>query len=281
MTEAVYLVGGILAGGLLGWFLAWRLRGGRVHADLSALLGAVRAGQVKNLGQVGPGEPGPVRDLRESLAKGWVPRGLERDQATREALKRLAGYLRHRVEAPLLEGLDGNEAALRSGAEAALDAVEDLEFFLEDPPVVPVLENRNLVDLVGEVTREFSGQFTIYVKVDGPQAPLRVNVDPEPLKDAIFLILHNAGEFGGGGPVHMTLCKEEDRVRIIIRDQGPGFTPEALLRAMDPFYTTSPGGLGLGLPYSRMAVKAQGGEVILRNPEGGGAEVQIILPQRG
>jgi len=281
MTEAVYLVGGILAGGLLGWFLAWRLRGGRIHADLSALLDAVRAGRVKNLGQAGPGEPGPVRDLRESLAKGWVPRGLERDQATREALKRLAGYLRHRVEAPLLEGLDGNEAALRSGAEAALDAVEDLEFFLEDPPVVPVLENRNLVDLVGEVTREFSGQFTIYVKVDGPQAPLRVNVDPEPLKDAIFLILHNAGEFGGGGPVHMTLCKEDDRVRIIIRDQGSGFTPEALLRAMDPFYTTSPGGLGLGLPYARMAVKAQGGEVVLRNPEGGGAEVQIILPQRG
>ncbi|MGW8266019.1 MAG: sensor histidine kinase [Longimicrobiales bacterium] len=281
MTEAFYLVGGVLAGGLLGWMLAWRLRGGRIHGDLSGLLGAVQAGRVQGLDQVSPGEPDLVRELRETLAKGWVPRGLERDEATREALKRLAAYLRHRVEAPLLEGLDGNEAALRSAADEALDAVEDLEFFLEDPPIVPVLESRNLVDLVGEVTREFAGQFTIYVKVDGPQAPLRVNVDPEPLKDAIFLLLHNAGEFGGGAPVHMTLCKEEDRVRIVIRDQGPGFTPDALLKAMDPFYTTSPGGLGLGLPYARMAIKAQGGEVVLRNAEGGGGEVQIVLPQRG
>jgi len=281
MTEAVYLFGGIVAGGFLGWVVAWRVRGGRVHDDLSDLLGAIRGGRVQDLDQAGTGEPEAVRELRESLATRWVPRGFEREEATREALKRLAGYLRHRVEAPLLEGLDGNEAALRKGADEALDAVEDLEFFLEDAPVVPVLESRNLVDLVGEVTGEFAGQFTIYVKVDGPQAPLRVNVDPEPLKDAIFLLLHNAGEFGGGEPVHMTLCKEEDRVRIVIRDQGPGFTPEALLKAMDPFYTTSPGGLGLGLPYARMAVRAQGGEVALKNADGGGAEVQIILPQRG
>jgi signal transduction histidine kinase len=281
MTEAVYLVGGILVGGVLGWVLAWRVRGRRTHAGLAALLAALRSEHPEGVGESKPGEEAPVREIRESLAKRWVPRGLERDEATREALKRLAGYLRHRVEAPLLEGLDGNEAALRRGADAALDAVEDLEFFLEDPPVVPVLESRNLVDLVGEVTREFAGQFTIYVKVDGPQAPLRVNVDPEPLKDAIFLILHNAGEFGGGGPVHMTLCKEEGRVRILIRDHGPGFSPEALRQALDPFYSTSPGGLGLGLPYARMAVKAQGGEVVLRNPEVGGAEVEIVLPQRG
>ena len=279
MTEAVYLFIGILVGGLVGWGLGWWRRGGRVRDDLISLLDAVRAGQFEDVGKGRPGEPEPLPEIRAVLAKRWVPRGWEQDEATRVALKRLAGYLRHRVEMPLLAGLDEGGAGLRSGADAALDAVEDLEFFLEDPPVVPVLETRNVVDLVGEVTREFTGQFTIYVKVDGPQEPLRAQVDPEPLKDALFLILHNAGEFGGGEPVHMTLRKEEARVRIIVRDRGPGFSSEALLHAMDSFYSTSPGGLGLGLPYARMAVKAQGGEVILRNADGGGAEVEIILPQ--
>jgi two-component system C4-dicarboxylate transport sensor histidine kinase DctB len=76
----------------------------------------------------------------------------------------------------------------------------------------------------------------------------------------------------------MVLTKEEGRVRIFVRDRGPGFSADALRQALHPFYSTSPGGLGLGLPYARMAVKAQGGEVILRNREEGGAEVELILP---
>jgi signal transduction histidine kinase len=174
--------------------------------------------------------------------------------------------------------LDEGGEALKNGADAALDAVEDLEFFLEDPPVVPVLEERNLVDLLGEVTQEFHGQFTIYLKVEGSQAPVRVQVDPEPLKDALFLILHNAGEFSDGQPVEMVIKREDADVRIFVRDRGPGFTPDALLEALSPFFSTAPGGLGLGLPYARMAVRAQGGDIRLRNRADGGAEVEMILP---
>jgi signal transduction histidine kinase len=200
---------------------------------------------------------------------------MAREEALRESLQRLADYLRHRVEAPLLVGLDEGDQALRESAEAALDAVEDLEFFLEDPPVVPVLETKNLVDLMGEVTQEFVDKFTIFVKVEGSQEPLRLRVDPEPLKDAIFLLLHNAGEFGGGKPVQVTLRKE-----VLIRDQGPGFSADAILQAMSPFYSTAPGGLGLGLPYAKMAVKAQGGDLLIRNRDEGGAEVEIVLPMK-
>ncbi len=279
MTDVVYVGLGVLGGLLLGWVLGSWWGQKKIRGHLARLQAAIRSGELGTGKAEIPGEPEMVWELRDLLAKRWVPRGLERDEALRESLKRLADYLRHRVEAPLLAGLDQGGESLRDGADAALGAVEDLEFFLDDPPVVPVLETINLVDLVGDVTQEFSGDFTVYVKVEGPQEPLRVQVDPEPLKDAIFLILHNAGEFSGGEAVQMTLRKEADRVRILIRDKGPGFTAEALLKALDPFYTTSPGGLGLGLPYARMAVKAQGGEVVLRNPHDGGAEVEIVLPQ--
>jgi len=278
MNEVVLLGVGALVGGILGWILGARLGMGRVKSELSALLDKVRAGDVSRTATPSSRELPAVQELRALLSNGWVPRSRAREESMREALKRLAEYLRHRVEAPLLAGLDEGGDSLRSGADAALDAVEDLEFFLEDPPVVPVLEERNLVDLMGEVTQEFHGQFTIYLKVEGSQAPLRLQVDPEPLKDAIFLILHNAGEFGGGQPVEMTIAREEKRVRIFVRDRGPGFSPDALVEALNPFFSTAPGGLGLGLPYARMAVKAQGGEVKIRNRTEGGAEVELILP---
>jgi signal transduction histidine kinase len=78
--------------------------------------------------------------------------------------------------------------------------------------------------------------------------------------------------------VQLTLGEEGGRAFLRVQDSGPGFTAEALLKAMDPFYSTSPGGLGLGLPHARRAVNSQGGEVFLRNGERGGAEVEIRLP---
>lgn len=278
MNDVLLLGVGVVVGGSLGWVLGARLGAGRVRRDLSSLLTTLRSGDVSDAGEGASREVPAVRELRSFLSRSWIPRTQAREESMREALKRLAEYLRHRVEAPLLVGLDEGGDSLKTGADAALDAVEDLEFFLEDPPVVPVLEERNLVDLMGEVTQEFHGQFTIYLKVEGSQAPLRLQVDPEPLKDALFLVLHNAGEFGGGQPVDMVIHREDDRVRVFVRDRGPGFSQEALAEALSPFFSTSPGGLGLGLPYAKMAVRAQGGDILIRNRPGGGAEVEILLP---
>jgi signal transduction histidine kinase len=164
------------------------------------------------------------------------------------------------------------------GAEAALDAVEDLEFFLGPPPAGEA-ETRNLMELIHEVTREFASQSSVLLKVSGPQEPVRVRVRAEALMDALFLVLHNAGEFGGGAPVRVSVVRREGMASVLVRDQGPGFTPEAMQRAFEPLYSTSPGGLGLGLPHARQVVRDQGGDIELRNLEGGGAEVEILIPE--
>ena len=182
------------------------------------------------------------------------------------------------MESPLLEGLDGGAEGLRAAADEALGAVEDLEFFLEDPPQAQDPAVQNLTDLVQAVTREFAEQSPVLVKVRSPREPVRVRVDGEAIKDAIFLLLHNGGEFGGGEPLDLTLSSQDGQARLVIKDQGPGFNAESLIKAMDPFYSTSPAGLGLGLPHARRALNAQGGEVFLRNGEGGGAEVEIRIP---
>lgn len=282
MTEALFFGLGILFGFSVAWLLGAKRGARRVQAQLDAqldaLLSRLRTGKPLQGGTGSPGEVPQVGDLREVLARNWVPRGHEVEDPIRKALGRMAIYLRHRIESPLLAGLEAGGRELRTGAEDALDALEDLEFFLEDPPAPREAETRNLVDLVQEVTREFAAQSPVFVKVAAPQEPIPVRVDPEPFKDAVFLILHNAGEFGGGEPVLVSLAREDGKALLALRDRGPGFTAEALIQAMDPFYSTSPGGLGLGLPHARKAVEAQGGEILLRNAEEGGAEVEIRLP---
>jgi signal transduction histidine kinase len=278
MTEALLLGLGILLGATGAWWVGVKRGGRKIQDQLASLAQGLRGGNLPDPTRTSPTELPEIREIRELLSREWVPQGFKREDGTRQALRRMAVYLRHRVEAPLLAGLEGSVRDLRNGADEALDAVEDLEFFLEDPPAPQEPETWNLVDVVQEVMREFANQSTVLVKVRSPQEPVRVRVELEPLKDAIFLILHNAGEFGGGQPVQVTLGAEAGKAHLWIRDQGPGFTAEALLKAMDPFYSTSPGGLGLGLPHARRAVNSQGGELFLRNGEGGGAEVEIQLP---
>ncbi|MFC1660240.1 ATP-binding protein [Gemmatimonadota bacterium] len=281
MTDIVFWILGILVVGVTAWIMGSKGGQRRLLAEVSSLLKDLRAGRSPKSTPTAGRESDPVRELRSVLAQEWVPRGAEREEAMGDALKRIASYLRHRVEVPLLEGLEKGGRSLQGGADAALDAVEDLEFFLEDPAPTGQPESYNLAEIIRGVTREYTSQSDILVKVEAPSEPIRVRVTPEAFKDAVFLILHNAGEFGGGKAVRVSLGREGQNAHLKIQDDGPGFSAEALLEAHDPFYSTSPGGLGLGLPHARKIIKRQGGEIYLRNAEGGGAEVEIVLPEGG
>ena len=97
--------------------------------------------------------------------------------------------------------------------------------------------------------------------------------------DAFYLLLNNAGRFGGGKTVDVVVSEEKGKARVSIRDQGDGFTEEALKRAHDLFYTTTESALGLGIPFARKIVESFGGDIELENrPDGGGAEVTLSLP---
>ncbi len=280
--ETVFLLLGLVVGSVLAWTFGSRRgreRGVReTRAELAVLAQGLMTGNVPDPDRADQGEIPEVREMRKILSREWARRPSEGEDEVLRALRRIATYLRHQVESPLLEGLEEGDGILGKRAEEALVAIEDLEFFLEDPPVSEEPEVQNLTGVVQEVTREFAGRSDLMVKAQFPQVPVRVRVEPEPIKDAIFLVLHNAGEFGGGRPVQVTLGIEGEKASLRVRDSGPGFSAEALLKAMDPFFSTSPAGLGLGLPHARKAVNSQGGEVFIRNPEGGGAEVEIRLP---
>jgi two-component system C4-dicarboxylate transport sensor histidine kinase DctB len=69
-----------------------------------------------------------------------------------------------------------------------------------------------------------------------------------------------------------------DRLRLTIRDNGPGISDEHLKRIFDPFFTTKESGLGLGLSISQHIVESMGGTLMAGNSEQGGALFTLELP---
>jgi C4-dicarboxylate-specific signal transduction histidine kinase len=69
-------------------------------------------------------------------------------------------------------------------------------------------------------------------------------------------------------------------VLVAVRDSGPGLSPASLERLFDPFYTTKPGGMGMGLSICRSIVEAHGGWIWAEANVPRGATFQFILPSQ-
>ena len=72
---------------------------------------------------------------------------------------------------------------------------------------------------------------------------------------------------------------EAGQVVLAVHDSGPGVAPDALLQIFEPFNTTKPDGMGLGLAISRNLMRAQGGDLAYRRSELlGGACFELRCP---
>jgi signal transduction histidine kinase len=69
-----------------------------------------------------------------------------------------------------------------------------------------------------------------------------------------------------------------DGVSVEVRDSGPGMDAETLARIFQPFFTTKPKGMGLGLSISRTIVEAHGGTLSAQSAPGKGSTFRIELP---
>lgn len=272
---------GLVLGGALGWWLGGRSVREAYGGPLLELSRRLRAGEIPwehREGNAAGGSSAPeIQHLQESLQISWVPAERCRQESVDQALERIGGYLRHQVELPLLEGVERGGDQLQIRAGRALDALDDLGFFLTTE-VSHALDRHNVITLLQEVTREWTGEFSSPISLTSGDPVIHARVAPDAFKDALYLVLANAGRYGKGHPVEVKVETEGDEVRIRVGDRGPGFSPDALERGLEPLFTTDSGALGLGLSHARRVFKALEGEVHLRNREGGGGEVEVILP---
>jgi len=70
----------------------------------------------------------------------------------------------------------------------------------------------------------------------------------------------------------------EDEAIVEVSDNGRGISEEDLVRIFNPFFTTRPGGTGLGLPAVRRIARAHGGRVEVSSSLGKGSTFTIRLP---
>ncbi len=92
------------------------------------------------------------------------------------------------------------------------------------------------------------------------------------------LIVNAIQAMPGGGEITAQIKTGESRVELTIQDEGKGFSPEALDRFGEPFFSEREGGMGLGLTLAREVLQAHEGTISAQNAPGGGAAVTISLP---
>ena len=86
----------------------------------------------------------------------------------------------------------------------------------------------------------------------------------------------------GEGPrelqISIDAVPSEGGVRVGVRDTGRGLSPESLSRLFEPFYTTKPEGMGMGLSICRSIIEAHGGRLWAIPCEPQGALFQFTIP---
>ncbi len=118
---------------------------------------------------------------------------------------------------------------------------------------------------------------------DLPEATLWVQAGETRLRQILANLLANALDALGERPqprrIWLRAELEGDGVLLTLRDNGPGFSAEALQRAREPFFTTktSTQGLGLGLAICDTLTRALGGELRMSNHAEGGAQLGLFL----
>jgi two-component system sensor kinase FixL len=78
--------------------------------------------------------------------------------------------------------------------------------------------------------------------------------------------------------ITLTTAARDGQVELSVRDNGPGMADAVAARAFEPFVTTKPDGLGMGLAICRGIAEAHGGSLSATRPPGGGLEVVLSLP---
>jgi C4-dicarboxylate-specific signal transduction histidine kinase len=75
-----------------------------------------------------------------------------------------------------------------------------------------------------------------------------------------------------------TAALPDGQVELVVTDSGPGFTPAQAQQLFEPFYSSKPEGLGMGLAISRSIIEAHGGRVEAESRASGGATFRVTLP---
>src|SRR5262245_11712467 len=217
----------------------------------------------------------------------------------------LTASIAHEVKQPIAATVSNAQAALRwlgrqppdleEVRQALAHIVQDgkragdvvgriRDLIKKAPPREDRFDINGAVREVIELTRGEAAKNGVCVRTELADGLPLIQGDRVQLQQVMLNLIINAVEAMSGvsdGPRQLLIStgtSDTGDVRVAVRDSGPGLTPAALERLFEPFYTTKPGGLGLGLSICRSIIEAHGGRLWASANVPRGAIVQFMLP---
>ncbi len=218
--------------------------------------------------------------LKENLARlGELSAGIAHE--FRNSLATIQGYAR--LIARHAGAEEGEMAsAIAREVQGIGKVVEDfLQFARPAPLNLSEVDLRGILeDLVREMEQPAAPRpFRIALEGEFPDLP----GDESLLKQAFHNLIRNAAQAMNGSGMRVTIrgtLEPEGTLQVEVADDGPGIPPEVLPHIFTPFFTTRPGGTGLGLPLVQRTIISHDGTIEVASQVGQGTRVRIRLPLR-
>jgi two-component system sensor kinase FixL len=169
------------------------------------------------------------------------------------------------------------EEALRAG-----DIIRNLRSLVDKrPPTKVMTDLMPLLLRVVRITVPRARIEEIDLQMDIPPSLPKVPIAPIQIEQVMLNLVRNAIEatsHAARRQVTLHARVTENAVLLAVQDTGKGLNPGVLSSLFEPFVTTKPNGLGMGLHVCKCIVESHGGRITAINHPDGGARFEFSLP---
>lgn len=175
--------------------------------------------------------------------------------------------------------------AIVRGVENLGERLEDVLDLTRPRPLKPqAVRFEPLLGDVAALVAERCRDQNVATRIRVPDGIPALEADPTQLREALLQVAVNAVEaMEEGGTLSLGVRYEPERGRLAVEvaDTGVGIAPEHLPDVVTPFFSTKPGGVGLGLSLAKQVMLRHGGDLEISRRAEGGTLVRMVLPLEG
>ncbi len=214
------------------------------------------------------------------------------DAQRMSAVGRLSAMIAHDLRGPLntivqasamiRRAPDKSDRMLKMIEENAIRALTMIEEVRDRTREMSLnVRSTDLSALVKSVVAETPRPDNISLQLNLGDGMDAIWVDPDKMRRVLYNLLTNAVEaMPEGGALTVRAELLDGNARIDVSDTGNGIPEEVVPNLYNPFYSTKPKGMGLGLSFCKRAVEAHGGSIIFNSRGGKGTTFTVTVPSK-